>query len=186
MKGWKKAQRTDKKCPVCGSFLMIEKKDVKVRGMIVRDVKVEVCRKCGYTKITDEGFEEVEKEYNKKYGYKERDFWGYSRMYSIGLMGYMSLDSYKGISPDEVEIYDEDEEIRKELEKYQIVSHVKEVVEQKGILISSIAKRLGVTPQRVYAIIKGEKIPTLENAFKLVKVLGVEKVEDLYEFKKME
>jgi DNA-binding XRE family transcriptional regulator len=165
---------------------MLEKKDVKVRDMIVRDIKVEVCRECGYTKITDEGFEEVKREYNKRYGYEERDFWRYLRMSSVGFMGYMSLDSHKEISLDEIEIYDEDEEIRKELEKYQIVSHVKEVVEQKGILISSIAKRLGVTPQRVYAIIKGEKIPTLENAFKLVKVLGVEKVEDLYEFKKIE
>ncbi|MDP9750353.1 helix-turn-helix transcriptional regulator [Thermoanaerobacter pentosaceus] len=191
MKGWKKAQRTDKKCPVCSSFLMLEKKDVKVRGMIVRDVKVEVCRKCGYTKITDEGLEEVKKEYNKKHRV-ERWIWGdTTENFLLGYMskdafGFMTVNNPDTISPEEIEIYDEDEEIRKELSKYQVVPRIKEVIEEKGILVSSIAKRLGVTPQRVYAIIKGENIPTLENAFKLVKILGVEKIEDLYEFKKIE
>ncbi|HHY80839.1 MAG TPA: helix-turn-helix transcriptional regulator [Thermoanaerobacter sp.] len=98
----------------------------------------------------------------------------------------MTVNNSDTISPDEIEIYDEDEEVKKELSKYQVVPRIKEVIEEKGILISSIAKRLGVTPQRVYAIIKGENIPTLENAFKLVKILGVEKIEDLYEFKKIE
>ncbi|SDF15854.1 DNA-binding transcriptional regulator, XRE-family HTH domain [Thermoanaerobacter thermohydrosulfuricus] len=191
MKGWKKAQKTDKKCPVCGNLLMIEKKNVKVRGIIVDNVKVEVCRKCGYTKITDEGLEEVKKEYNEKHRV-EKWFWrDTSENFLLGYMsrnafGFMTVNNPDTISPDEIEIYDEDEEVKKELSKYQVVPRIKEVIEEKGILISSIAKRLGVTPQRVYAIIKGENIPTLENAFKLVKILGVEKIEDLYEFKKIE
>jgi len=198
VRGWKKAQRTDKKCPICGSNLMLERKDVKARGITVKNVKMEVCRSCGYTEITDEGLKEVQKEY-KRIIQAVKNFFREPKPSNV--MGYMSLnlvtadksddmDEFDGIdiniSPDEIEIYDEDEEIRKELEKYKIVSHLKEVVEGKNIPISSIAKRLGVSPQRVYDIIKGKNIPTLENAFKLVKILGVEKIEDLYEYKKIE
>lgn len=198
VRGWKKAQRTDKKCPICGSSLMIEKKDVKVRGIVIKNVKMEVCRSCGYTEITNEGLEEVKKEYKRLIQAVIRFF---KSPKPSDMMGYMSLnlatvnepadtdefdDIDNNISSDEIEVYDEDEEIRKELEKYKVVSHVKEVVEEKSIPVSSIAKRLGVSPQRVYDIIKGKNIPNLENTFKLVKILGVEKVEDLYEYKKVE
>ena len=198
IKGWKKGQYIKKKCPICGNNLMLERKDIKVRGIIIKNIKMEVCRNCGYTKITDEGLKEVQKEYRKIINNTE----GFSSDQNIiDMKEYASLnfiitdkaddmDNFDitdtNISPDEIVIYDEDEEIKKELEKYNVVSHLKEVVEDKNIPISSIAKRLGVSPQRVYSIIKGENIPNLKNAFMLIKILGVERIEDIYEYKKNE
>lgn len=59
-----------------------------------------------------------------------------------------------------------------------ILAHKKE--EGVKITQTEIAKKLGVAPQQVHAWVTGKKVPRLETAFQIARIIGCQ-VDDLYE-----
>lgn len=153
----KKPQATGSICRKCGSKMLMDEADVIVNGKIVRNVPVERCknRKCNNVVIPYETYSFLMKEY----------------------------------APDSeeitIEIYDEDEEIKKELDKYEAVPRIGDIIKEKGISIKSIAKRYGSTPQYIYRLIDGLVFPSIEKAYRLAKILDVP-ISELYEYRKKE
>ncbi|MGG4200755.1 helix-turn-helix transcriptional regulator [Peribacillus frigoritolerans] len=55
-----------------------------------------------------------------------------------------------------------------------------EIIKEKGLKSKYVAEKIGVSSQQISNWINMRNYPTIDNAFKLAKLLGV-KVDDLYE-----
>ena len=59
---------------------------------------------------------------------------------------------------------------------------IKQLMKQKNITVKDMADRTGVSIFAVYRWLNGSSLPTYETAEDLVKLFGLEKIEDLIVF----
>ncbi|MBG9548470.1 helix-turn-helix transcriptional regulator [Cytobacillus firmus] len=58
-------------------------------------------------------------------------------------------------------------------------SRLKDILDERGIKQSHFVKKFGISPKTMSALYRGETTPTLINAYRIAKELGL-KIEDIW------